>query len=47
MAAVRDECQLATKDLPLCPECKRARDKVVLMRGGKYRMKVSRITKQP
>jgi hypothetical protein len=25
---------LATKDLPPCPECKRAREKAALMRGG-------------
>jgi hypothetical protein len=47
MAALRDEYQLTTKDLPPCPECRRARDKAVLMHGGRYRRKVSRITKQP
>jgi hypothetical protein len=33
----RDEYQLATKELPPCPECKRARDKAALALGGKYR----------
>ena len=37
IVASRDEYHLLTKDLPPCPECKRARDKVALALGGKYR----------
>ena len=37
IVAPRDEYNLLTKDLPPCPECKRARDKVALALGGKYR----------
>ncbi len=32
-----DERQRATKDLPLCPECKRYRDKAALLFGGRRR----------
>jgi hypothetical protein len=37
IVAQRGEYHLLTKDLPPCPECKRARDKVALALGGKYR----------
>jgi hypothetical protein len=37
IVASRDEYHLLTKDLPPCPECRRARDKVALELGGKYR----------
>jgi hypothetical protein len=37
IVAPRGEYHLLTKDLPPCPECKRARDQVALALGGKYR----------
>ena len=37
IAALRDEYHLLTKDLPPCPECKRARDKAAQVLGRKYR----------
>ena len=40
IAATRGEYHLLTKDLPPCPECKRARDNVALAIGRKYRKPV-------
>ncbi|MGD0870500.1 MAG: hypothetical protein ABSB88_13165 [Bryobacteraceae bacterium] len=37
IVAPRDEYHLLTKDLPPCPECKRARDKAAQVLGRKYR----------
>jgi hypothetical protein len=37
IAAPHDEYHLLTKDLPPCPECKRARDKAALTLGGRQR----------
>jgi hypothetical protein len=37
IAAPHGEYLIATKDLPPCPECKRAREKAALTMGGAYR----------
>jgi hypothetical protein len=37
IAASRDDHQAAHKDLPLCPECKRYRDKAALLFGSRRR----------
>jgi hypothetical protein len=37
IATARDEYRSLTKDLPPCPECKRARDNASLVLGGKNR----------
>jgi hypothetical protein len=37
IATPQGQYHLATKDLPLCPECKRARDKAAMTVGGGYR----------
>jgi hypothetical protein len=37
IAARRDEYQTATKGLPPCMECQRARDKAQRMLGGRHR----------
>ena len=37
IAAPRDGHHAAPKDLPLCPECKRNRDKAALLFGGRRR----------
>jgi hypothetical protein len=37
IAAPRDEYHMATKDLPPCTECQRARQRAQQMLGGKHR----------
>ena len=37
IAAPRDEYHMATKDLPPCAECQRARQRAQEMLGGKHR----------
>jgi hypothetical protein len=37
IAAPRDEYHMATKGLPPCTECRRARDRAQQMLGGKHR----------
>ncbi len=37
IVAPRGQYLEATKDLPPCPDCKRARDKAALTVGGSYR----------
>ena len=37
IAAPRDEYHMATKDLPPCAECLRARKRAQQMTGGKHR----------
>jgi hypothetical protein len=37
IAAPRDEYHLATKGLPPCMECQRARDRAQQMLGGRHR----------
>ncbi len=37
IAAARGEYQLATKDLPACEECRRARERAEEMLGGRRR----------
>ncbi len=37
IAAPRDEYHVTTKDLPLCTECQRARERAQQILGGKHR----------
>ena len=45
IAAPRDEYYPATRELPPCPECKRARDQVALVLSGSAWKAKARITK--